>query len=155
MGRTPMIRRATSADRPRVEAIVQDAYASYIVRIGRPPGPMSDAYGALIEMGRVHVLEMSGEVVGLVVLIPEAEMMLLDNVAVHPEAQGRGYGRRLIAFAEDEARARGFRSIRLYTNALMDENQSLYKRLGYAETHRGAEKGFTRVYMRKILEGGG
>jgi GNAT superfamily N-acetyltransferase len=41
------------------------------------------------------------------VLIPETGTMLLDNVAVSPNAQGKGYGRRLIAFAEEEARRQG------------------------------------------------
>ncbi len=40
---------------------------------------------------------------------------------------------------------------RLYTHALMSENLALYPRLGYVETHRGEEKGFSRVCMAKQL----
>jgi hypothetical protein len=47
---------------------------------------------------------------------------------------------------------RGWREIRLYTNALMAENIALYRRIGYVETARVAEKGFDRVYMTKRLE---
>jgi ribosomal protein S18 acetylase RimI-like enzyme len=77
--------------------------------------------------------------------------MLLDNVAVRPEAQGRGHGRRLLAFAEDEARRQGYRCIRLYTHMLMTENLILYPRLGYIETHRGEQNGYSRVFLEKSL----
>jgi N-acetylglutamate synthase-like GNAT family acetyltransferase len=56
---------------------------------------MRDDYAAYIADGRVHVLEQDGEIIGLVVLIPQAQAMLLDNVAVSPRAQGRGFGVKL------------------------------------------------------------
>jgi ribosomal protein S18 acetylase RimI-like enzyme len=105
----------------------------------------------LIERGLVHVLDHDGRVQGVLVLIPEARDMLLDNVAVVPEARGLGVGRRLLAFAERVAIASGYRSIRLYTNEAMIENISLYSRIGYVETHRAEEKGPRRVYMSKPL----
>ena len=87
------LRIATADDQPAVEAIVEAAYTHYVERIGQQPGPMLDDYGAQIAAGRVHVMDCDGEPKGLLVLIPEADAMLLDNVAVHPSAQGRGLGR--------------------------------------------------------------
>ena len=139
-------------DLPSVETIVRAAYTPYIARLGREPGPMSDDYAALIRDGRVHIIEDAGGAQAILVLIPEAGGMLLDNVAVHPEAQGLGIGRALLEFAEREARAAGFRSIRLYTNVAMTENIALYARIGYVETHRAEEKGLHRVYMTKALD---
>jgi GNAT superfamily N-acetyltransferase len=144
------IRPATLFDLKRVEIVVRKAYSGYIPRIGREPGPMLDDYASLIGQGLVHVLD-DGEVVGVVVLVPEPGSMLLENVAVDPVAQGKGYGRLLLAFAEQEARRQGFAVIRLYTNVLMTENLALYPRLGYVETHRGEEKGYSRIYMAKRL----
>jgi ribosomal protein S18 acetylase RimI-like enzyme len=112
---------------------------------------MLNDYNTLIQQRRVYVLDENGGINGLVVLIPEARTMLLDNVAVRPEAQGNGYGRCLIAFAEEEARRQGFETIRLYTNTAMSKNISLYKRLGYIETRRSEEDGFSRIYMEKLL----
>jgi ribosomal protein S18 acetylase RimI-like enzyme len=146
-----MIRLARAADVATVAAIVKDAYSMYLARNGRIPGPMRDDYAALINAERVHVLEDAGEIVGLVVLIPEQQAMLLDNVAVSPRAQGRGYGVRLITFAEESARAAGFAVIRLYTQDIMTENLALYSRLGFVETHRGEEIGLNRVYMSKTI----
>lgn len=112
---------------------------------------MGDDYRALIEAGRVHVLEDGGSVAGLAVLVPEADALLLDNLAVAPACHGRGLGRRLLAFAEAAARAAGFARVRLYTNEAMTENIALYGRLGYRETGRGEDKGFRRVFMEKRL----
>jgi ribosomal protein S18 acetylase RimI-like enzyme len=145
------IRLATPGDLAAVEAIVQAAYAPYVPLIGQKPGPMLDDYAALIAKGFVHVLVAGIEVAGILVLLPDDGAMLLDNVAVHPDRHGRGYGRALIAFAERIARKRGFKAIRLYTNEAMTENIALYGRLGFVETHRGDEKGFRRVYMTKVL----
>jgi N-acetylglutamate synthase-like GNAT family acetyltransferase len=147
----PAIRLATSADHGAVVALVNEAYAVYIPRIGRPPAPMLEDYGSLIGDGRVHVLEDETGIAGVVVLIPEQHTMLLDNVAVKVTARGGGYGRMLIAFAEATARAAGYRTIRLFTNERMTENIARYPRLGYVETHRNEEEGLRRVHFAKQL----
>ncbi|WP_282760887.1 GNAT family N-acetyltransferase [Komagataeibacter saccharivorans] len=103
---------------------------------------MLDNYASLIHSGRVHVAVHDGMVHGVLVLIPDADAMLVDNVAVAPAAQGLGIGRRLLEFAENTAAEAGFSHIRLYTNEAMTENFSLYQRIGYAETHRAEEKVF-------------
>lgn len=146
-----IIRLARAEDAAIVATIVHAAYVGYLPRIGREPGPMLDDYDVLVAQGRVYVLEDGVQIEGLVVLIPEERTMLLDNVAVRPDAQGKGYGNRLIAFAEEQARAAGYNAIRLFTHELMTENQARYKYLGFVETHRGEEKGLKRVYMTKTL----
>jgi len=145
------LRLATSEDLRAVEEIVRAAYSHYLSRIGKEPGPMLDDYRKLIADQRVHVVEQDGIVKGVLVLIAERDVMLLDNVAVAPFAQGLGLGRRMLEFAERAARDAGLRSIRLYTNEAMTENISLYSRIGYSETHRAEEKGLRRVYMTKQL----
>jgi ribosomal protein S18 acetylase RimI-like enzyme len=143
------LRLAGSADLETVCALVHDAYVHYVPRIGRQPGPMQDDYERRIAAAQVWLLERDRTVLGLVVLEEQDGFLLLDNVAVAPAAQGRGFGRKLIAFAEEEASRRGFDEIRLYTHALMVENIALYQRLGFVEIARVHEKGFDRVYMAK------
>lgn len=147
----PDPRPAILADRQAIEEIVRQAYSPYISRIGRQPGPMSDDYEVLIGDGRVYVVELEGAIQGLLVLIPEQDAMLLDNVAVAPSAKGTGIGRSLLEYAEHLARAAGYRFIRLYTHETMTENIALYSRIGYTETHRAEEKGLNRVFMVKHL----
>ena len=148
------LRPATHDDLATVQDIVRTAYTHYIGRIGREPGPMTDDYAALIGAGQVHVAERDGVVQGLLVLIPQNDAMLLDNVAVAPAAQGLGLGRLMLNFAERAAIAAGYKAIKLYTNEAMTENIALYTRMGYAETHRAEEKGLRRVYLRKPLDDG-
>jgi ribosomal protein S18 acetylase RimI-like enzyme len=112
---------------------------------------MLDNYGALISDGRVYVAERDDTVRGVLVLVPQTDAMLLDNVAVAPEAQGSGVGRRLLEFAEKTAIEAGYGVIKLYTNEAMTENIALYTRFGYTETHRVEERGLRRVYMSKAL----
>ena len=147
----PTIRPATSADLPAVAAIVAAAYGRWIPQIGRKPGPMLDDYAARIASGAVFALDVDQSVEGLIVLVAEPECLLLDNVAVRPEAQGRGYGRLLLEFAERWARAAGLSCIRLYTHERMAENIALYERAGYAETHRAIDQDLPRVFMTKTL----
>jgi ribosomal protein S18 acetylase RimI-like enzyme len=146
-----MIRPATQADRTTVEAIVHDAYAIYLDRMDKPPGPMLDDYTALIDDGAVSVLDEDGGIRGILVLLPQPDHLLLDNIAVRPDCQGMGLGRRLIYFAEAEARRLGFTEVRLYTHQTMTENIALYNRLGFVETGRGRENGYDRVFMTKHL----
>ncbi|WP_373506217.1 GNAT family N-acetyltransferase [Aestuariivirga sp.] len=148
---TSNLRVATRADLEAVKEIVRAAYTAYIARIGREPGPMLDDYGALIDAGHVHVAERDGAVQGILVLIPQEEAMLLDNVAVAPQAQGVGLGRQMLEFAEHATIKAGYHTIKLYTNEKMTENLSLYSRIGYTETHRVEERGLRRVYMSKTL----
>ena len=145
------IRPAAISDLSAVESLVDAAYSHYVAHIGQKPGPMLDDYASLIGQGYVNVLEHEGAIKGIAVLIPEPDVMLLDNIAVAPDAQGMGFGRRLLEFAEQAARDAGCGAIRLYTHALMTENIALYRRIGYAETRRGEDNGFQRVFMAKPL----
>ena len=56
-----------------------------------------------------------------------------------------------MALAEEEARRRGLREVRLYTNEAMTENLAYYPRLGYTETRRALHDGFRRVFFSKTL----
>jgi GNAT superfamily N-acetyltransferase len=146
------IRRAEPCDRAAVETIVRDAYAHYIARIGKPPGPMLDDYAALIATGVVSVLDELGDgIAAIIVLLPKSDHLLLDNIAVRNDRQGQGLGRRLIAFAEAEVRRLNYNELRLYTHMMMTENIALYTRLGFIETGRGHDAGYERVFMTKRL----
>jgi ribosomal protein S18 acetylase RimI-like enzyme len=147
----PRIRAAIAADVPAIAQIVDHAYRHYIARMGKPPGPMLEDYAARVSEGVVWVLEEGAVIAAIIVLLPAVNYLLLDNIAVSPNRQGVGLGRRLLAFAETEALRRGYREIRLYTHQTMVENQRLYASIGYQETGRGTEAGFDRVFMRKLL----
>jgi GNAT superfamily N-acetyltransferase len=86
------IRSAETADVPAVEQIVHDAYQHYIAQMGRPPGPMLDDYAERVSEGVVWVIEEAGTIVGILVLFPKSDHLLLDNIAVNPSHQRLGFG---------------------------------------------------------------
>ncbi|GAB3029499.1 acetyltransferase [Nocardioides flavus (ex Wang et al. 2016)] len=132
--------------------IAEAAYAPYLDRMGGlRPGPMDADHAAAVLEDEAWVAELDGDVVGYVVLVDEADTMLLDNVAVVPSCQGRGVGRVLLLLAEERARATDCSRIRLFTHETMVENQALYQRNGYVETARGGEPGLVRVFYEKRL----
>lgn len=148
--RDPEIRPAGPGDVAPAARIVAAAYARYVAMNGLVPGPMRDDYAARQREGVLWVLD-DGAVRGVLVLIAGADHLLLDNVAVDPAAQGMGYGRLLMDFAESHARRAGLPVVRLYTQEIMARNIAIYAARGYAETHRATELGLRRVYMEKRL----
>jgi ribosomal protein S18 acetylase RimI-like enzyme len=144
------IRIAEPHDAVAVRALVQRAYDHYVPRIGLRPAPMDADYEELARHGLVHVAEATG-LAGVLVLRGEPNHLLIENVAVEPSKQGRGIGRALMRFAEQEAHRLQLAEVRLYTHERMVENIAFYESLGYEETERRAEKGFKRVFLCKRL----
>jgi ribosomal protein S18 acetylase RimI-like enzyme len=143
------MRRATPADLPCVQEIISAAYGIYLPRMDRPPAPMLRDYAGAVKDGTLWVA--GTPVMGLISLIASDDSLLIENVAVHPRAQGAGLGRRLMEFAESQAEQLGLSRLTLYTNEVMTENQAIYTHLGYREIGRRAEAGYQRVFMEKVL----
>ncbi|MFJ5155794.1 GNAT family N-acetyltransferase [Streptomyces sp. NPDC088353] len=147
------IRAASAADVPAVKAVTDAAYRPYIERIGVVPAPMEADHAANVAAGKVFVVREpeGGRVTGLVVIEARADHLFLDSIAVHPDAHGTGVGRRLLEFVDTCARALGLPEVRLYTNALMWENQRIYPRFGYEVVERRVDGPYDRVHYRKRL----
>lgn len=143
------VRLATAADVPAVKAVTDAAYHPYIERIGVVPVPMEADHAADVAAGRVFVT--GDPVVGVLVLVPHEDHLFLDSIAVHPEAAGQGVGRRLLAFVDERARSLGLPEVRLYTNALMWENQKIYPRYGYEMVERRVDGPYDRFHYRKRI----
>jgi ribosomal protein S18 acetylase RimI-like enzyme len=142
-----MIRCATQDDFAAIQACADAAYHVYIPAIGRKPAPMVADFEALISIQVVWVSDTDG----FIVMYPRDDALHVENIAVHPDAQGRGIGRALMGFAQDHARTLGLTQISLYTNAKMTGPLALYPKLGYVEIDRRVEDGFDRVYFTKTL----
>jgi ribosomal protein S18 acetylase RimI-like enzyme len=147
----PSLRRATTADVAAIAQLVEDAYEKYVARIGRRPAPMDADHAALIEDANVWVLTQGEKLLASMVTLVMDDHLLLESIAVAPEAQGRGYGALLLRRAEDDAHDADRTEVRLYTNAAMTENIAMYPRFGYVETHRSGQDGFRRVFFSKVL----
>jgi ribosomal protein S18 acetylase RimI-like enzyme len=146
------IRRGGTADGEAAAAITDAAYRRWVPVIGRRPAPMTADYTAVAGEGALWLAEAGRTPVGVLVLRDHDDHLLIESVAVAPDAQHSGVGRALLAFAEHCARSRGIAELRLYTHERMTSNIALYERLGYRITRRAEEDGFARVHMTKALQ---
>lgn len=147
----PKLRRAAPADAIFIRELTRAAYARWVPVIGRDPLPMTADYDARVRDHLIDLLHAQGRLAALIELVPEADHLLVENVAVLPAFQGRGYGRQLMAHAETVAAFLGLPEMRLYTNALFAANVQLYRRLGYQVDREEPFKGGFTVYMSKPL----
>ncbi|MFJ7345125.1 GNAT family N-acetyltransferase [Streptomyces sp. NPDC101110] len=143
------IRPARAADVQVVAEVVDAAFRPYVERIGRVPQPMEEDHASNVAAGKVFVT--GDPVTGLVVVEAFDDHLFLDTIAVHPAAHGRGVGRRLLRFVDAHARTLGLPEIRLYTNAMMWENQQIYPKYGYELVERRVDGPYDRVHYRKRL----
>ena len=144
------IRQALLADLPAIASLIDAAYRHYIPIIGRQPRPMIDDHAARVAAGEHYVLIEDGRIVAVITLTSgQPGALHIFNIAVDPQAQGRGLLRRLLAFAEVEARARALNLLTLYTNIAMVRNRAIYGHLGFVEMHEEDAQGYRIVYMQR------
>jgi ribosomal protein S18 acetylase RimI-like enzyme len=95
-----------------------------------------------------------GETMASLALEVQADHVMVWSVAVAPAHQRRGLGRRLMEFAETRARELQRPELRLFTNARMEGNITLYRRLGYNEVRREELPDRVLVHMSKAVDAG-
>jgi GNAT superfamily N-acetyltransferase len=147
------LRRATGADVAIVRALVRSAYAKWVPLIGREPLPMTADYDCAVADHIIDLWEEGGQLLALIEVIPASDHLLIENIAVRPDRQGKGLGEKLLHHAEGLALSLGFDEIQLYTNAAFASNLSFYSRRGYREyRRRTVAPGSVTVFMRKRIE---
>ena len=147
------LRRAMPEDATTVSDLTRSAYAKWIPILGREPKPMTADYDVAVRNHIVDLLYLDGGPAALIEMRPDPDHLLVVNVAVSPAYQGQGFGRALLAHAEEFARSLGLPELRLYTSVHLTGNVRLYERVGYkvdreeeAAPHLGVF-----VYMSKRL----
>lgn len=98
-----------------------------------------------IKAEELYVLEENAELLGIIVLTPNMDEeympvewltqnggnLYIHRLATRPELWGKGYGQKLMDFAEDFARAHDYVSVRLDTFSQNVRNQKFYESRGY------------------------
>lgn len=125
-----MIRRASPTDAPGIIACITAAYAPVQDR-GVSLPPVAEGVPEDIRAGLVWVSEDAGQIRGILVAGQNGEAFHVMNLAVQPDAGGRGVGRALLDHAEHVAKELGCRLMRLATHRDMPENVALYTHLGW------------------------
>lgn len=143
-----MIRRAKIPEIPNILNITK-ACAAFMIDKGiyqwNEEYPSATAFEKDIEREELFVLEKSSNIIGTVVistvmdeeyvpvnwLTPDGASIYIHRLSIDPKFQGKGYARQLMDFAENHAREKGFRSVRLDTFSQNKGNQRFYERRGY------------------------
>jgi ribosomal protein S18 acetylase RimI-like enzyme len=107
--------------------------------------PNREIIGRDIERGTLYTYIADEAIAGIIVLDElqnemyreiewsqeQGRHLIMHRLAVHPEVQGKGIARKLIAFSEEHARREGYSSIRLDTYSKNTRALALYPSLGY------------------------
>ena len=120
----------------------------------KPLGLSFDPDDLAREMDDLHlaIVDEESRMLGCLVLTPEGEETIrMRQVAIDPEHQKKGLGRRLVAFSEEVAIERGFREMTMHARATA---VPFYERLGYTiDGEEYEEVGIPHRTMRKDLDG--
>ena len=146
------IRSAVLEDAARIRYLTRAAYAKWVTLIGREPLPMQADYERAVVEHTIDVLIVDGALAGLVETIVRPDHLWIENVAVAPGQQGRGFGRLLLAHAEQRATHAGRQEIRVLTNQVFAANLELYARRGYIVNRTEPFRGGSIVHMSKRIE---
>jgi RimJ/RimL family protein N-acetyltransferase/ribosomal protein S18 acetylase RimI-like enzyme len=132
-GATGGLRRGGPTDLAAITELQRAAYARNRKLLGVEPLPLLADYAQVLADYEVWLLEEADELAGVLILEPRREDMLIWSVAASPSWQGVGLGNRLLAAAEERARALGLPSMRLYTGDKLAGNIAWYERHGYVQ----------------------
>lgn len=145
-----MITKATLEDIPALVTLINSAYRGETSR----KGWTTEAH--LLEGKRTDEPEMTeifldpkntilkftenNTIIGSVLLVEKGHQLYLGMLTVSPELQNSGIGKKLLAEAENQAKALGLSSIIMTVISVREELIAWYKRHGYVDT--GAREAF-------------
>ncbi|WP_170339439.1 GNAT family N-acetyltransferase [Ruegeria arenilitoris] len=138
------LRRAVATDAEPIRRCIEAAYTAARQTIPDLPD-VTEGVEEDIRDRNVVVAVDETSLQGVVVFGFERETAMIFNLAVSPDAQGRGIARRLLDFVATEARENGVRNMRLTTHRLMTGTRAMYRHLGWQETEHEGNK----VYFSK------
>lgn len=122
------------ADDADIENLVALINAAFVVEQIAIPGDRIDRIGIQKYMGagRFVVFEQTDSLLGCVYVETRGQRGYLGLLAVDPEQQGRGIGRKLANEAESHFRNEGCRAVDLRVISARSELVAFYEKLGFA-----------------------
>lgn len=91
--------------------------------------------------GRIFVVRTDYEIIGMVnVLFTISTAMggfviVLEDVIIHPDFRGQGYGTQLVNYVIDFAKRKDFKRITLLTDKISEESQRFFQKLKFQHSH--------------------
>ena len=100
--------------------------------------------------GRIFVIRNSDRIFGMVNLLMTIStarggfVLLMEDVVIHPDHRGQGYGAKLLDHVFEFAKQKNFRRITLLTDRVSAESQEFFKKYGFEYSNM--------IPMRKIID---
>lgn len=150
-------------DRPRVEpATIEDlpALTELVMDLFSKSGDFSPdrtvqerGLQLILEQpnrGRIFVLRNNHRIFGMVNLLFTIStarggfVILMEDVIVHPDHRGQGYGTMLLKYVVEFAKQKNFKRITLLTDKIGEESQAFFQKNGFEYSNM--------IPMRKIID---
>lgn len=152
---TPVLRAATPDDADAIAELVRYCFARQTVVTDPLPSALKESGDNI----RRHFASGGGGALyegpsACLLWSEEEDGLYVGRVAVHPDWRGRGFAKRMLAMAEDEARRRELPRLHLSTRLVLIDNRRLFAACGFVETTQEAHPGYahpTFVNMEKRL----
>ena len=100
--------------------------------------------------GRIFVVRNQDQIFGMVNLLFTIStarggfVILLEDVVIHPDHRGQGYGTMLVDYVAEFAKKKHFKRITLLTDRISAESQEFFKKMGFEYS--------TMIPMRRIID---
>lgn len=138
----PHIEQATLEDLPQLTDLLYDLFTTEADFVPNRAKQMRGLRLILEQpsRGRIFVLRQNGTILGMINLlftISTAEggfVIMLEDVIVHRDYRGKGFGDKLLRHAIEYAKKKDFLRITLLTDRLNDQGQRFFKAHGFFES---------------------
>lgn len=136
---TTRIEPATLEDLPQLTELVMELME---IELDFSPNRAKQEHGLRLILeqpsrGRIFVLRTDEQIVGMVNLLftistaVGGHVILLEDLIVHPDHRGQGFGGRLLEYVKNFARSKGFLRITLLTDRVSDDSQAFFEKHGF------------------------
>ena len=117
--------------------------------------PLRQTLDELIEefhKGVILKAVLDGKIIGSVRAYVDGDTIYIGKLIVHPDHQGKGFGKRLLAVIEGKLHRKRFE---LFTSGKSERNLHLYEKSGYMRFREETdESGITFVFLEKKYDDG-
>tara|TARA_R110000850_G_scaffold10100_10_gene36345 strand:+ start:305 stop:757 length:453 start_codon:yes stop_codon:yes gene_type:complete len=144
------LRRASAADRARVEAFQNAAYARTEAAVGARAIPLEWDYGEILDNCEVWFDESGSVLTGVLIFRVLETELFLESIATAPDSAGTGRGRLLLEATFERARELGLKRIGLITNSL-NPALSWYKRMGFSVDREDVQPDRSVIHMSAVV----
>lgn len=149
---TPRVEPATLDDLPALVELVMDLFSK-----SDDFKPDRDAQERGLKLileqpnrGRIFVVRTDDRIFGMVNLLFTIStarggfVILMEDVVIHPDHRGQGYGAMLVDYVTEFAKQKNFKRITLLTDRVSAESQEFFKKHGFEYSNM--------IPMRKIID---